>query len=103
MDCRITRVKLNRDKSIGRVLFIVEGQRTEHFILKRIFSDIMQYSYIYVRRDGKKPYMKLQSSSNVNSKVFVIKSSRYQRYSDHDSRDPNVGRASSNGGRRSRS
>lgn len=30
-------MKLNKNKSIGRVLFIVEGSRTEFSILRRIF------------------------------------------------------------------
>ena len=43
-------MKLNKNKSIGRVLFIVEGSRTEFSILRRIFCNILGYSYIEKRR-----------------------------------------------------
>ena len=33
-------VKLNKDKRIGKVLFIVEGEKTEFLILRNIFTTI---------------------------------------------------------------
>jgi len=44
-------MKLNKEKHIGRVLFIVEGSRTEFSILRRIFCNLMGYSYIEKRRN----------------------------------------------------
>ena len=44
-------MKLNREKHIGRVLFIVEGSRTEFAILRRIFCNLLGYSYIEKRRN----------------------------------------------------
>ena len=44
-------MKLNKDKHIGRVLFIVEGSRTEFTILRRIFCNLLGYSYIEKRRN----------------------------------------------------
>lgn len=44
-------MKLNKDKHIGRVLFIVEGSQTEFSILRRIFCNILGYSYIEKRRN----------------------------------------------------
>ena len=44
-------MKLNKDKHIGRVLFIVEGSQTEFSILKRIFCNLLGYSYIEKRRN----------------------------------------------------
>lgn len=44
-------MKLNKDKHIGRVLFIVEGSRTEFSILRRIFCNLLGYSYIEKRRN----------------------------------------------------
>lgn len=44
-------MKLNKDKHIGRVLFIVEGSQTEFSILRRIFCKILGYSYIEKRRN----------------------------------------------------
>ena len=44
-------MKLNKDKHIGRVLFIVEGSRMEFSILKQIFCNLLEYSYIEKRRN----------------------------------------------------
>ena len=63
-------VHLNRNKSIGKVLFIVEGGRTEPFLIKKIFVDILGYSMEQILRD--KPYRKYSSLTNENSRVFVV-------------------------------
>ena len=39
-------MKLNKDKHIGRVLFIVEGSRTEFSILRQSFCKLLGYNYI---------------------------------------------------------
>ncbi len=44
-------MKINKEKRIGRVLFIVEGSRTEFSILKQIFCNLLGYSYIEKRRN----------------------------------------------------
>ena len=44
-------MKINKDKHIGRVLFIVEGSKTEFAILYRIFCKLLGYSYIEKRRN----------------------------------------------------
>ena len=44
-------MRLNKDKHIGRVLFIVEGSKTEFSILRRIFCNLLGYSYIEKRRN----------------------------------------------------
>ena len=38
-------IEINDKKSIGRVLFIVEGSKTEFAILRKIFCDILKYEY----------------------------------------------------------
>ncbi len=63
-------MKLNKNKSIGRVLFIVEGGRTEFSLLKKIFVDILDYNYIERRRTNRANYF--QSNKNRNSKVAVV-------------------------------
>lgn len=53
-------MKLNKNKSIGRVLFIVEGSRTEFSILRRIFCNILGYSYIEKRRNRPTYFVSIQ-------------------------------------------
>lgn len=45
-------MKINKDKSVGRVLFIVEGGRTEFNLLRRIFCDVLEYEYIQKTRQS---------------------------------------------------
>ncbi len=44
-------MKINKDKHIGRVLFIVEGSRNELNLMRKIFCDILKYEYIEKRRN----------------------------------------------------
>lgn len=44
-------MKINKDKRIGRVLFIVEGSQTEFSILRRVFCNLLGYRYIEKRRN----------------------------------------------------
>lgn len=62
-------MKLNKDKHIGRVLFIVEGSQTEFSILRRIFCNLLAYSYIEKRRN-KPSYF--ASTEDRFSQVAVI-------------------------------
>lgn len=62
-------MKFNKDKNIGRVLFIVEGSKTEFSILKRIFCDILKYNYIAKKRNRLNTFVK---ENNSKSYVAVI-------------------------------
>lgn len=62
-------MKLNKEKHIGRVLFIVEGSHTEFSILRRIFCNLLGYSYIEKRRN-KPTYF--TSAQDRFSQVAVI-------------------------------
>ena len=62
-------MKLNKDKRIGRVLFIVEGSRTEFSILRRIFCNLLGYSYIEKRRNRPTYFV---STNDHFSRVGVI-------------------------------
>jgi len=46
-------VKLNKDKRIGKVLFIVEGEKTEFLILRNIFTTIFDYQLETEKRNNK--------------------------------------------------
>ncbi|MFA6013202.1 MAG: hypothetical protein WC799_24650 [Desulfobacteraceae bacterium] len=62
--------KINSNRSIGRVLFIVEGLRTEFYILKKIFAGLFDYTYEKLDRNNR--YWKYTSKANPNSSVFAI-------------------------------
>ena len=63
-------MKINKDKHIGRVLFIVEGSKTEFAILYRIFCKLLGYSYIEKRRNYPKRNLQehklFQHSQNIH-------------------------------------
>ena len=62
-------MKFNKEKHIGRVLFIVEGSQTEFSILRRIFCNLLGYSYIEKRRN--RP-VRFTSTKDRFSQVAVI-------------------------------
>lgn len=63
-------MNLNKNKNIGRVLFIVEGSSTEKYILWKIFADIFDYQVETKMREH--PYNIFNKKDNPYSKVFVI-------------------------------
>lgn len=63
-------IQLNKGKSIGKVLYIVEGGKTEPNILYSIFVKIFDYQFERILRD--KGYHKYNSKDNPYSQVFVI-------------------------------
>lgn len=62
-------MKLNKDKRIGRVLFIVEGSHYEFVLLKRIFCNIFGFSYIEKRRNKADYYVR---ENDPYSRIAVI-------------------------------
>ena len=64
------KINLNKDKSIGKVLYIVEGSKTEKFLLWRIFTGIFDYQFEVKTRDH--PYQIFNRKDNPYSKIFVI-------------------------------
>lgn len=77
-------MKLNKEKRIGRVLFIVEGSQTEFSILKQIFCKLLGYSYIEKRRNKPRYFT---SMSDRFSQVAVIntRESNIRDISENDS------------------
>lgn len=62
-------IVFNREKNIGRVLFIVEGSKTEFNLLRKLFCDILKYEYLEKRRNRPDTFV---SRNNSYSKVAVI-------------------------------
>ena len=66
----MSNIQINKNKKIGKVLFIVEGIKTEINILYKIFTNIFDYQYEKLDRlDKYKPYNK---KDNPTSSIFVI-------------------------------
>ena len=62
-------MRLNKEKHIGRVLFIVEGSSTEFNLLKRIFCGVLGYSYLEKRRNRPNYFVNMKDEF---SRVAVI-------------------------------
>ena len=62
-------MKINKDKSVGRVLFIVEGGRTEFSLFRRIFCNVLGYEYVEKRRDRANFF---KNKNKSTSKIAVI-------------------------------
>lgn len=76
-------IRLNKDKSIGKVLYIVEGGKTEPYLLHRLFCNILDYQLETILRD--KGYRKYNSKENATSQVFVINAEESNiKYIDRD-------------------
>lgn len=76
MDCQILNknFKFNKDKNIGSVLYIVEGERREINLLGHIFKEILKYDEVIgIDRMGNER-IKYISKKNKNSKIFIINS-----------------------------
>lgn len=63
-------MKLNRDKNVGRILFFVEGEKTEFQLLQRIFVDLLGYRVLSKKRWGGDILTKGEHSKN---EVALIK------------------------------
>lgn len=70
-------IKLNKDKRIGQVLFIVEGERTEFLVLRRIFTTIFDYQLESEKRNNNK-YNIYNKKDNPLSSIFVVNSKQSQ-------------------------
>ena len=64
---------LNKNKSIGKVIYIVEGNRKEFTLLSHIFTKILNYSVIHAKRQ-EGIYEKYISAVNPDSQVYIINS-----------------------------
>ena len=69
-------VKLNKDKSIGNVIFIVEGKRKEPQIIRNIFEKVLGYNiYQYNKNED---IVKLRKHKNIYDKVVIITNNKPQ-------------------------
>lgn len=66
--------KLNLNKNIGKVLYIVEGERREINLLGTVFKKVLKYEeVISIARNGKEQFT-YTNIKNENSKIVIINS-----------------------------
>lgn len=76
MECQsiVKHLKINKNKSIGEVVIVVEGESEEFKLLKHIFTKIFDYNYLSIRRN-KIIRDKFISKSNNGSSIIVANAS----------------------------
>ena len=76
MECQsITKhLKINKNKSIGEVVIVVEGESEEFKLLKHIFTHVFDYNYLSIRRN-KIMRDRFVSKSNKSSSIIIANTS----------------------------
>ena len=46
-------IVLNKNKSVGKIVFIVEGDKKEHTLLGHLFTNILDYSVVDLVESGR--------------------------------------------------
>ncbi len=75
MDCQSilnSNFILNKKKRIGRVIYVVEGNKAEIRLLKKVFSEILDYSFVSENRTGDQ--MKFINKKDDYSVIYVFNS-----------------------------
>ena len=82
-------IKLQNDKNVGKVVYIVEGNKTEIELLSHIFTSILDYTLIQKTRVDLDPIIKYESKVNHFSKIYLIntKNSNLSSISDLSGRE----------------
>lgn len=72
MECQntIKNLKVNKNKRIGNVIIIVEGEDDEFKLLKHIFTEILNYNYISMKR-GKVIKHEFIDENNRNTVIIA--------------------------------
>ena len=76
MECQntIKNLKINKDKSIGEIVIVVEGESEEFRLLKYIFTNVLDYNYVTIKRN-KIMRDEFRSKTNSNSTIIVANTS----------------------------
>ncbi len=78
-------IKINKNKTLGSVIYILEGQQTEFYLFKKIFENIFNASEnIVVCRNENTDFLEYYTIKNKNSKIFLINSSSSSIYAVND-------------------
>lgn len=68
-------MRINKDREIGYVIYIVEGSSTEFNLLKRIFCSVLGFEYIEKRRNSERFFEVKKDNGFFRSKIAVINTS----------------------------
>ena len=76
MECQNTTkiLKINKNKTIGEVVVVVEGESEEFKLMKHIFTNVLNYNYISIKRN-KVMRDEFRSKTNPNSTIIVANTS----------------------------
>lgn len=76
MECQSTikNLKIKKDKTISEIVIVVEGESEEFKLLKHIFTNVLDYNYIPIKRN-KIMRDEFHSKSNINSTVIIANTS----------------------------
>lgn len=66
-------IRINKNKNIGRVVYIVEGNKDEPQLLIDIFNKLLNYSIVKYDRN-KDSIIELKNENNKYSRVYIIPS-----------------------------
>lgn len=71
MECQNTKktLKINKDKTIGTIVIVVEGEEDEFRLLKHIFTKVLDYNYISMKR---KKVMQHEFVSKNNKNTVIV-------------------------------
>ena len=64
-------IKINKDKIIGNVIFVVEGKVTESKLLEEIFINLLEYDEVYFASDDNS-IKKFKHHSLKSNKVLIV-------------------------------
>ena len=65
------KIKLNKDKRIGKVLYLVEGEKDEVDLLKLIYKDILKYNIVYYNKTNNAA-IKEKVSNDLFSVIYIV-------------------------------
>lgn len=64
-------IKINKNKRIGNVVYIVEGARKEFTLLTKIFNNLLGFSVVQLKRNNPDPCLKYYNKES-DSTVYII-------------------------------
>lgn len=70
-------MKINKNRPIGKVIYVVEGEKTEVELLKQIFTSIFSFTFIEKKKNGES-VLCLKKGATRKSQIYVIVSKRPQ-------------------------